>query len=420
MLPSTLADWLVHLESLHPKSIALGLDRVNQVKDRLDLATPFTIITVGGTNGKGSTCAMLERILNVAGYRTGLYTSPHLLRYNERVRINCEQASDDLLCEAFSAVEAVRGDVPLTYFEFGTLAAIWLFAREIIDIAILEVGLGGRLDAVNALDADCAIVVSIGLDHTDYLGKTLDSIANEKAHIYRANKPAIFADREAPTALVEHARAINANLQLFARDFGFETQDTQWQFWGRRGKHHGLPYPALRGRQQLHNASAALAALDEIKALFPVALQHIKRGLLEVELPGRFQVLPGQPTIILDVAHNPPAVTVLAEQLRSMGRFARTHAVFGMLKDKDIASVVAIMKDLVHTWHLGSIEAPRGASATDLLAHLTAQQRDTDATCYASIGLAYDAACRQAKQNDRIIVFGSFFTIAEAMKRKPI
>ena len=419
-MPTTLADWLVHLESLHPKSIALGLDRVNQVKAKLNLATPFTIITVGGTNGKGSTCAMLERILSVAGYRTGLYTSPHLLRYNERVRIDCEQASDDLLCEAFTAVEGARDDIALTYFEFGTLAAIWLFARERIDVAILEVGLGGRLDAVNAFNADCAIVVSIGLDHTDYLGKTLASIAIEKAHIYRSNKPAIFADRDAPAALVEHASAIQADLQLFARDFGFETQDTQWQFWGRRGKHHGLPYPALRGRQQLHNASAALAALDEIKTLLPVALQHIKRGLLEVELPGRFQVLPGQPTIILDVAHNPAAVTVLAQQLRSMGRFARTHAVFGMLKDKDIGSVVAIMKDIVHTWHLGSIEAPRGASAVDLLAHLTEQQCDCNANCYESVGAAYDAACREAKQNDRIIVFGSFFTVAEALKRKPI
>ena len=419
-MPTTLADWLIYLESLHPKTIALGLDRVNQVKQRLNLKVAFTIITVGGTNGKGSTCAILECILHAAGYRTGLYTSPHLLRYNERVRIDTNQATDERLCAAFVAVEAARGDVALTYFEFGTLAAIWLFSQENIDVAVLEVGLGGRLDAVNVFDADCAIVVSVGLDHTEYLGKTVAAIAIEKAHIYRNRKPAIFADHAAPATLVNHANAIAADLLIHGTDFGFETQDTQWQFWGRRGKHHGLPYPALRGRQQLYNASAALAALDELKTRLPVALQDIKRGLLEVDLPGRFQVLPGQPTIILDVAHNPAAVTVLVEQLRTMGRFSQTHAVFGMLKDKDIASVIALIKDQIHHWHLGAIDAPRGTTAADLLMLLRQQQPDVNADCYDSIGLAYEAACRRAKQNDRILVFGSFFTVAEALKRKPI
>ena len=417
MAATSLADWLVHLESLHPKTIALGLERVSEVKARLDLHPTFTIITVGGTNGKGSTCAMLESILGIAGYRTGLYTSPHLIHYNERVRIGRQAVDDTALSSAFQAVENARGDFPLTYFEFGTLAAVWLFVEHKVDVAILEVGLGGRLDAVNAFDADCAIVTSIGLDHTEYLGQTLDAIGMEKAGIYRPAKPAIFGDEGMPRTISDRANQIAADLQQFGKDFRFSRQDTQWQFHGRRGNHHGLPYPALRGGYQLKNASAALAGLDELKIPLPVALQDIKRGLLEVELPGRFQVLPGRPTVILDVAHNPAAVGVLAQQLGNMGRFRQTHAVFGMLKDKDIASVVGVMTSLVDTWRLGSIDAARGASAEELLLHLTKLNLGRQATCYPSIALAYDAACRAASQDDRIIVFGSFYTVAEVIKR---
>lgn len=416
MAPTTLADWLAHLESLHPKTIALGLDRVDQVKERLKLDPAFKIITVGGTNGKGSTCAMLENILNIAGYRTGLYTSPHLLRYNERVRLNREASNDAGLCEAFEAVENARGDVPLTYFEFGTLAAMCLFVRARVDVAILEVGLGGRLDAVNAFDSGCAIVTSIGLDHTEYLGKTLDAIGTEKAGIYRPHKPAIFGDEQLPATVRDHANSIGAEFLTLGEDFKFSRQDTQWQFLGRRGNHHGLPYPALRGGYQLNNASAALAALDELREVLPVTLQDIKRGLLELDLPGRFQVLPGQPTVILDVAHNPPAVKMLAQQLGHMGRFRKTHAVFGMLKDKDIGGVVNIMAGLIDIWHLGSIDAARGASAEDLLTFFSGG-RGGSVSCYPSVALAYDAACRQAEQDDRIVVFGSFYTVAEALKR---
>jgi dihydrofolate synthase / folylpolyglutamate synthase len=414
---TSLADWLVHLESLHPKSIALGLERVSEVKARLKLQPPFTIITVGGTNGKGSTCAMLESILGIAGYRTGMYTSPHLIHYNERVRIGRAAVDDAALSSTFQAVENARGDIPLTYFEFGTLAAVWLFVQREVDVAILEVGLGGRLDAVNAFDADCAIVTSIGLDHTEYLGQTREAIGVEKAGIYRRATPAIFGDDDMPHTIYDRATQIAVDLQQFGKDFRFSRQDTQWQFHGRRGNHHGLPYPALRGSHQLKNACAALAALDELKTSLPVALQDIKRGLLEVDLPGRFQVLPGRPTVVLDVAHNPAAVTVFAEQLGSMGRFAKTHAVFGMLKDKDIASVVDIMASLVDSWHLGSIDAARGASAEELQVHLAKLNLARTAICYPSIALAYDAACRVASQDDRIIVFGSFYTVAEAIKR---
>ena len=360
---------------------------------------------------------MLESILGIAGYRTGLYTSPHLIHYNERVRIGRQAVDDTALSSAFQAVENARGDIPLTYFEFGTLAAVWLFVERKVDVAILEVGLGGRLDAVNAFDADCAIVTSIGLDHTEYLGQTLDAIGAEKAGIYRHAKPAIFGDEGMPRTISDRANQIAADLQQFGKDFRFSRQDTQWQFHGRRGNHHGLPYPALRGGYQLKNASAALAGLDELKIPLPVALQDIKRGLLEVELPGRFQVLPGRPTVILDVAHNPAAVGVLAQQLGNMGRFRQTHAVFGMLKDKDIASVVGLMTSLVDTWRLGSIDAARGASAEELLLHLTKLNLGRQATCYPSIALAYDAACRAASQDDRIIVFGSFYTVAEVIKR---
>ena len=416
MLPTSLADWLVYLESLNPKSIALGLDRVNEVKARLQLAPTFTIITVGGTNGKGSTCAMLESILGIAGYATGLYTSPHLLRYNERVRIGREPVDDASLCAAFQAVEAARHDTPLTYFEFGTLAAVWLFIERKVDVAILEVGLGGRLDAVNAFDADCAIVTSIALDHTEYLGRTREAIATEKAGIYRGNIPALFGDEDMPVTVREHVEKIDANLQQLGKDFRFSRQDTQWQFHGRRGNHHGLPYPVLRGGYQLNNASVALAAIDELKDKLPVTLQDIKRGLLEFELPGRFQVLPGQPTVILDVAHNPAAVTALAQQLGHMGRFRRTHAVFGMLKDKDIASVITVVAHLVDSWYLGPIIAARGASADDLLIHLTKLGHGDKATCHESIAQAYRSACRAALQDDRILVFGSFYTVAEVTK----
>lgn len=417
MPEKTLVEWLSYLESLHPKTIALGLERISEVKTRLALNPSFPIITVGGTNGKGSTCAMLESILNTAGYRTGLYTSPHLLHYNERVRVDRVPVEDASLCTAFQAVEAARASAPLTYFEFGTLAAILLFAERKIDVAILEVGLGGRLDAVNAFDTDCAIVTSIGLDHTEYLGGTLEAIGQEKAGIFRRDKPAIFGDEKMPLTIEQRASQVGARFQRFGTDFRFTRQDTQWQFHGRRGNHHGLPYPALRGGYQMHNASAALAAIDELKETLPVTLQDIKRGLLEIDLPGRFQVLPGQPTKILDVAHNPAAVAILAQQLGHMGRFRKTRAVFGMLKDKDIASVVAIMAPLIDQWYLGTIDTARGASAAELFEQLVQIGRGGAAMTFQSIELAYATACREAAQDDRIVVFGSFYTVAEVLKR---
>jgi dihydrofolate synthase/folylpolyglutamate synthase len=301
---ATLDQWLSYLERLHPQAIAMGLERVCRVKEALALAPEYPIFIVGGTNGKGSCCAMLEAMLLHAGYRVGCYTSPHLLQYNERVRLNGRSASDETLCRAFHRVETARGDVSLTYFEYGTLAAMLAFSEAQIEVGILEIGLGGRLDAVNAFDPDCAIVASIDLDHTDLLGADRDTIGSEKAHIFRSGKPAICSDLAPPRSLIAHAESLGAELLLIDRDFGYLAEGVQWRYWGPKGKRHGLPRPALRGAFQLANASACITALDALRERLPVTAQDMRSGLLTVDLPARFQVLPGQPTVILDVAHN--------------------------------------------------------------------------------------------------------------------
>ena len=418
--PETLSDWLAYLESLNPRAISLGLDRVTQVKNTLGLDPGFTIITVSGTNGKGSTCAFLEAILNVAGYRVGCYTSPHLLSYNERVRINRRPVDDAAFIRVFEKIEAARHGIPLTYFEYGTLAAMLLFIEAGLDVAILEVGLGGRLDAVNVFDADCAVVTSVDFDHMDYLGNTREQIAFEKAGIFRTGKPAICADADVPETLSKYATDIDARLLRINRDFGFIAEKNQWLYWGRSGRRHALPYPALRGGYQLQNASAALAALDELKDIFPVGMGEIRRGLIEVDLPARFQVLPGRPTVILDVAHNPQAVASLSVNLANMGFYRNTFAVFGMLKDKDIAGAARILKPQVNSWFIASISSERrGATAFDVARELLrAGVPQTAMSGYASPGDAYDQACNLAAENDKIIVFGSFHTVAGVLRRR--
>ncbi|MFZ2336561.1 MAG: folylpolyglutamate synthase/dihydrofolate synthase family protein, partial [Sideroxyarcus sp.] len=288
-MPNSLADWLTYLESLHPKTIALGLERVAQVRQRLNLQPDFPIIIVGGTNGKGSVCAMLEAILHAAGYRVGCYTSPHLLDYNERVRIAKQQASDAELCASFAQIEQVRGDIPLTYFEFGTLAAMQCFISHKVDVAVLEVGLGGRLDAVNVFDADCSVVTSIDIDHIDYLGDTREQIGFEKAGIFRKGRVAICADSDVPQALRKHAQEIGAELWCIGSEFGFSLPSPasgqipgQWNFYSKLGARSSLPFPSLRGAFQLQNASAVLAALDAMKEKLPVSMEAVRRGLVEV------------------------------------------------------------------------------------------------------------------------------------------
>ncbi len=336
----TLEAWLEHIERQHPQAIALGLDRVREVFGRLDARPAYPVITVGGTNGKGSTSAMLATILGAAGYRCALYSSPHLLRYNERVRITGAEATDDALAEAFEAVERARGAVPLTYFEYGTLGALWLFARAKLDVAVLEVGLGGRLDAVNVVDADCAVLTSVGIDHVDFLGATREEIGREKAGIFREGRPAVIADPDPPRSVL-HAPGKHLR---FGKDFGYDAQGAQWTYWGPAGRRGGLAHPALRGAVQLRNAAAALCALDCLRERVPVAMQDVRRGLAEVALPGRFQALPGRPQIILDVAHNVEAAVALEASLAAAGFAPDTFAVCGMLRDKDIAGVIRALR----------------------------------------------------------------------------
>ncbi len=412
----TLEQWLAHIERIHPKTIEMGLDRTLRVRQALGLNPRFPVITVGGTNGKGSACAMLEAILHHAGYRVGCYTSPHLLHYNERVRVKCREVGDDALCRAFSTVETARGSTPLTYFEFGTLAAMWLFVREGVDVAILEVGLGGRLDAVNAFDADCALVMSIDLDHMDYLGDTREAIASEKAGIFRHGRPAVCAEPRPPQTLRHHAAEIGAELLVIGEDFDYAADKMQWQFRGPRGKKSGLPYPALRGAHQLANASACLAALDALRERLPVTMDDIRSGLLRAEVPGRFQVLPGRPVTIFDVAHNPHAAEALAGNLAVLSGSGRTLAVFAMLKDKDIAGVIGAVRKHIDHWLIAGIEGARGADSAQLLREIEAADAAKPVTVCASITAAYAQACERAMENDRILVFGSFYTVAAAMQ----
>ena len=400
----TLAQWLEFIERQHPKTIALGLDRVAAAWDRMRVQIPCPVITVAGTNGKGSTCAMLESILRAGGYRTGLYTSPHLVRYNERVRVAGVEASDELLAASFEAVEAARGELPLTYFEYGTLGALWAFARERVDALVLEVGLGGRLDAVNIIDADCAVLTSVGIDHVDYLGPDRESIGREKAGIFRAGRPAVIAEPDVPAPV---AAAPGVHYRI-GGDFGYVDQQTQWSYWGPAGKRGGLAHPALRGAVQLRNASAAMCALDTLRERLPVSMQDVRRGLAEVELPARFQVLPGRPQIILDVAHNPQAAQVLADNLASSGFAPETIAVCGMLKDKDVAGVLRTLAPRTTRWHLASLQGPRAASAEELARHVEGERFDSPAAAFA-------AALGVAGENDKIVVFGSFLTVGEVV-----
>jgi dihydrofolate synthase / folylpolyglutamate synthase len=414
--PTTLEAWLAHLETLHPKAIAMGLERVALVHSRMDAMLACPIVTVTGTNGKGSTCAMLESVLRCAGHRTGLYTSPHLMRYNERVKVDGDAQDDDALIRAFNAVEDARDDVPLTYFEYGTLAALRIFALAKLDVAVLEVGLGGRLDAVNIVDADIAVVTSVDLDHSDYLGPTREDVGREKAGIFRPARPVICAEPDPPSTLVAHARAVGAPIVQFGRDYGYVAQDRQWQYWGPGGRRHGLPFPALRGAYQLTNAATALAAIDLLRDRLHVGGGAVRDGLLAVDLKGRFQVLPGRPTVVLDVAHNPHAARALAATLSSMGRFPQTIAVFGILADKDVDGVIAAMKERVDRWHVATLPGPRGANAVALAAALAnAGVAKSEAFTFEDVASAFTAARAAASEADRIIVFGSFLTVAAAL-----
>ncbi len=422
-LPTSLDGWLTLLEARHGNQIRLGLERVEEVLDRLAVRSAAIVITVGGTNGKGSVCAMLESILGAAGFRTGVYTSPHLVRYTERVRIDRRNVDDATMVSAFDAVERSRGRVALTYFEHGTLAAWNIFCREALDVIILEVGLGGRLDAVNAIDPDCAIVTGIALDHIDYLGDTRERIGFEKAGIFRSGRPAICGDPQPPASVLAYAKRVGAHLWVSGRDFGFGGDRQQWGYWryedvpaqGTLLRRGGLAYPALRGANQLLNASAVLTALELLRERIPVSMQAVRQGLMTVDLPGRFQVLPGRPAVVLDVAHNPQAAGVLAENLSNMGFHPETWAVFGVYGDKDVEGIASLLRSRIDHWFLASLPGPRGLSSEALRARLEKAGISAEFACFGSPAEAYAAVRAKANESDRIIVFGSFVTVGEVL-----
>ena len=446
---SSLEQWLTYLETLHPTEIDLGLDRIKQVAKNLALQTPFITITVAGTNGKGSTCTILDAILRAAGYKTGLYTSPHLVHYNERIQLNGQLATDAQITQQFFRIEQARGDVSLSYFEFATLAALLMFEQEKVDVAILEVGLGGRLDAVNMVDADCSILTSVDIDHIAYLGDSRDAVGWEKAHVFRPGRPAICADPMPPESVARYANEIGADLWLFGKDFNYSGDSQQWAYGGRDQRRAGLAYPSLRGVNQLLNASAALAALEALRLKLVISAQAVRSGLNRASIPGRLQILPGEPAVILDVAHNPHAAGALAQNLDQMPCTGRTFAVLGMLNDKDAAGVLRLLIDRIDSWYVAGLPGPRGLSSRDLSALLngvkkmgavqgnTLPSETSDADRKPGVRpaagkrvnyfettvrecenpvQAFEQALTDAQPNDRILVFGSFATVGPVLK----
>jgi dihydrofolate synthase / folylpolyglutamate synthase len=420
--PQTLADWLDHCERLHPIAIDMTLERVKIVADRMGLRFACPIITVAGTNGKGSTCAMLEAILLEAGYRTGVYTSPHLVHFEERCRVRGDIVNATDLVAAFARVECARAlngqEITLTYFEFTTLAIMQLLVDAQLDVVVLEVGLGGRLDAVNIFDTDCAVITSIDLDHMAFLGNTREAIGFEKAGIMRPGKPVVVSDPQPPQSVLDHAAKIGADLWRFGTDFNFSGDKQQWGWAGRGRRYSGLAYPALRGANQLVNAAGVLAALAALRDVLPITAQAVRVGLSMVELPGRFQIVPGQPTLVLDVAHNPHSVAALAENLDAMGFYPCTHAVFGAMADKDVSPMLARVGPLIDKWYFTDLPTERAATGAALQSKWAAgnMRQDAIANAYTSPELALNAAVAAADPADRIVVFGSFYTVGGILK----
>lgn len=413
--PSTLQEWLRYIEAQHPKSIAMGLERVREVAKRLQLTLDFPVIVVAGTNGKGSVCAMLGRIYSDAGYRVGVYTSPHLMHYNERICVNQQPISDAALCQAFEAVEVARGSVQLTYFEIGTLAAVWHFIRTGLDVAVLEVGMGGRLDAVNVFDATCAVVTCVDLDHLEFLGDTREKVGYEKAGVYRHNRLAVCGDRSPPTRLVEHAQQIGADLRMIGQQFTLTQDNQSWLY--REGDYRlTLPELALRGDFQRDNAACVVCVVHHLQSQLAVSDAQLYAALSTTTLLGRFYQLQRQPTIIVDVAHNPQAAISLAHNLSVQSHAGRTLAVFAMLVDKDIAGVVTALNLHIDAWFLANIHHIRGASADQLKQKIETINQETPVYLYNTVADALKAARNDALENDRIIIFGSFYTVAEAIE----
>jgi len=412
----TLEQWLEWQAGLNPKAIDLGLERVRQVWEALGAPPPgATIVTVAGTNGKGSSVALLEAILREAGYLTGSYTSPHLLHYNERIRIDGVPLDDAAICSAFERIEQARGDTALTYFEYGTLAALLLFAEKSLDVAILEVGLGGRLDAVNIIDADVALITGIALDHTEWLGESLEQIGAEKAGIMRTGRPAVFAAPDMPHTVAQVARDKQAKLLRFGVDYQFSKTGESWRWQSATARRNALPFPAMRGEIQLQNAAGVLQVLDCLKEELPVDQKALRGGLLSARVNGRFELYQRRCRWVLDVAHNPQAANALAAQLADLFVPGQVHALVGMLRDKDMAQVLKTLAPRVDRWYLMDLDdQQRGASATELFAALPEEARDSAKLC-GRPHTCLDDLEQRTGENDLVLVFGSFVTVGSAM-----
>ena len=411
-----LTDWLGYIESIHPSTIDLTLERTRIVIERLNLDVSFPILTIGGTNGKGSTCSILESIYREAGYKVACYTSPHFLNFNERIKIQALAVSDEVICEAFSRIESAREGVTLTYFEYGTIAAMIIFSEAHVDVAILEVGLGGRLDAVNVFDADCAIVTTVDLDHMDYLGHTREAIGFEKAGIYRTEKTAICGDFDPPQSLIKHAELIHADLKIIGKDFGYEAHHDSFDFLIDSTFVMNLPLPKLQGDFQLANATNALMAVKAMEDKLPLTEISIQKGITLTLLPGRFQEVKKMPSLILDVAHNPQAARSLSHNLKTHVVLGKTIAVFSILKDKDIFGVINELNLDIDDWFIAEIQNERAASIENISNTIQKINLSAHIEAFKNIQEAYQFASKEVRRNDRIIVFGSFFTVADIMK----
>jgi len=413
-----LKQWLDWQSSLNPAEINLGLQRVSEIWDRLSPPVlESRVITVAGTNGKGSSVALLESLLTAGGYRTGSYTSPHILHYNERIRVDGVPVSDELICDAFERIENARQDLPLTYFEFGTLAALLVCTDAAVDVIILEVGLGGRLDAVNIIDADASLVTSIALDHQSWLGDDRETIGREKAGIFRAGIPAVFGSEDPPLSVLDTASQLGTPLYLLGRDYDLQVEDEHsWTWQGSETSWKNLPNPALAGVHQLRNAAGVLMALHTLKDRLPLDRQAIEQGLATVQLDGRNQLLEGRVNWLLDVAHNPHAVNMLAENLRVITPAGRVVAVLGMLNDKDITSVFKIMGPLVDEWHLTDLNEPRAYTAEEMASQWKLVGLKSPLHVHLTVGDALDTATQFLVEGDLLLVFGSFHTVATALQ----
>ena len=431
---NTLDEWLVWQDSLHWTTIDLGLDRLRDVANKMQLFNdlPFTIITVGGTNGKGSTVAMLDAILQAEGYMTGAYTSPYLYRYNERIKISGEECSDDLICLAFEAIDLARGDTSLTYFEFATLAAIWVFKQQGVQVAILEVGMGGRLDAVNCWDADAAIITSIGVDHVQWLGDNREDIGYEKSGIMRQNRPVISGDRSPPQSIEAQAQEKNAKLLQAGKHFIWKTQASSWSLSilsaqsvvsNNEQQWLELPYPALQGDFQINNAAVAITALLSLSTKLEISTESLSVGLRQVKLAGRLEQIQARPDVILDVAHNAHAAKELANWLSNNSIDGKTYALFSMLADKDAGQVVRVLSPVIDQWFVSTVDDPRGLAPDDLVLKMTGasdknssrayKNSELKITPYNTLKVAWETCEKEARQGDRIIVFGSFLVLSE-------